>query len=318
MSQSKSHHHLLIIFGYVALVLVLGAILAPALFFAGQSVIQSSPNGMVAKILDDKEFSSYFNRAALIVAIFGLWPLFKSLHITRQEVLGSEKAKSGWGTFLTGFFLAAILLFAMGFGFQQFDAYRFRPDAAWFKIFKPLSSALTVGIIEEFLFRGAIFSVLCRSLGAKAGLWWTTLLFATVHFLQPPDDGALLNANVTWTSGFWVIGQLFRGFGEVDHFLAEFCTLMAVGWALGQVRVSSGGLWGSIGLHAGWVFGLKYFGQLTKNSGSLKRGEWLPWIGSNLKVGLTPLIVVVLTGLIMLWIIHKRRAAQEKSIAISS
>jgi hypothetical protein len=77
----------------------------------------------------------------------------------------------------------------------------------------------------------------------------------------------------------------------VQFLLAEFATLAAVGWVLTKVRMQTGALWAGIGLHGGWVFGLKYFSALTQyqNAG-------LPWIGQNLKIGLAPLAMVVFTG----------------------
>lgn len=311
MSHAKRYSELLYITGYIILVLVTGALLAPPLFFLAQNLITANPDGTLAKILGDKEFTSYFNRAALVGALVGLIPLFKILRIDRREVLGSQSKKEGFKLMWIAFLLAAILLFIMGYAYLQADAYRVRSGTSFSKFTKPLISAFTVSLLEEFLFRGAILTILCRSLGKQAGLWWTTLLFAVVHFMKPPQDGALLNSEVTYASGFWVISQLLRGFGEVEYFIAEFCTLVAVGWALAQTRLSSQGLWVSIGLHAGWVFGLKYFGYLTRSSGALRDGEWLPWIGTNLKIGISPLLVVVLTGFLMLFIIKKVKAAKK-------
>jgi len=77
--------------------------------------------------------------------------------------------------------------------------------------------------------------------------------------------------------------------------LAEFATLFAVGGVLTLARMRTGSLWAGIGLHAGWVFGLKWFSGLM----SYQKG-WLPWIGPNLKVGLVPLLVVILTGWLVL------------------
>jgi len=313
MTSKASHHHVLLLLGYVALVLVIGALLSPVLFFAAQAAIKSSPHGTLASALEGKEFPSYFNRAALLAAIIGLWPLFQSMRMTRLEVLGDEPARKSWRRFLLGFTLAAGLLLVMGGGFFQMGLYKIRPPGNFLAISEPLMSAITVALIEEFLFRGAMLSVLRRSLGNISGAVWLTFIFALVHFLKPPADGALANENVTWMSGFWVVTQLFRGFGEVNQVLAEFCTLLAVGAALAAARIVTGGLWASIGLHAGWVFGLKYFSSLTYPIKAVKREEWLPWIGDNLKVGLVPFVVVLLTGAILVLICRPR----EKTIATS-
>ena len=58
-------------------------------------------------------------------------------------------------------------------------------------------------------------------------------------------------------------------------------------------------LWLSIGLHCGWVFGLKLFSKLTTIPPKLQKGEYLPWVGRDLKEGLVPLLFVALTGLIV-------------------
>ncbi len=308
------HFDLLLISGFVLAVLLVGAVLAPVLFFGAQYFLAHWPDNFVSHELAGKEFPSYFNRAALLAALVGIWPLLKALRMDRSAVFGTEPWRQGKWNLLLGFVLATTFLLAMGFSFMQLGAYRLKPDADWAWLAEPLVSAFTVGFLEEFLFRGAVLGVLCRSLGARSGLWWTTIIFALVHFLKPPADGALAVENVAWYSGFWVVAQLFRGFGEVEHLLEEFLTLMAVGWVLAKVRLSTGGLYGSIGLHAGWVFGLKYFSHIKKNSGALSRGDWIPWIGDNLKIGLVPFAVVLLTGFIMLWL-ARRNGSAEKAIA---
>lgn len=299
-TRSK-HHDLLLILAYVAGVLLFAAIFAPPAFFAAQKIIASSPGGWLDQFLGHRAFPAYFNRVGLVAALLGLWPLFKMLKIKKTEVLGERPSQHWLHLFVTGFLFATVLLLIMGVVFIQLDAYRMKSKPRWLDLLSPITSALAVSFIEEFLFRGAILGILCRSLGKRQGLFWTTFLFAIVHFMKPPEDEAIANASVTWTTGFWVIPQLFRGFGAVEYLLEEFLTLAAVGFVLGWVRLRTGSLWGSIGLHAGWVFGLKYFGGLKNNSRALRNGEWIPWIGENLKVGLAPFAVVLLTGLLMVW-----------------
>ncbi len=136
-----------------------------------------------------------------------------------------------------------------------------------------------------------------------------TFFFAIIHFLKPPDDFTIPVTQVTWSSGFAVIRAIFAHFGNVKFLLAEFFTLFAVGWVLVWARIRTGSLWASVGLHAGWVFGLKYFSALTKGSKALRHGDYLPWIGENLKVGLTPLVVILFTGLVMRLILKDQAPA---------
>jgi len=307
-----THRDLLLITGYVGCVLLFGAVFSPPLFFAAQKWIAASPEGLVAEIIGHRAFPAYFNRVALVGALVGLWPLFRVMRISKPEVIGRYPSQGWYKLFGSGFFLATCLLLLMGVAFIYLGAYKMKTEPRWTDAFSPILSALAVSGLEEFLFRGAILGILCRSLGARSGLFWTTLLFAVVHFLKPPADESIANADVTWTSGFWVISQLFRGFGSVEYFVEEFLTLAAVGFVLGWVRLRTESLWGCIGLHAGWVFGLKYFGGLKNNTKDLRNGEWIPWIGENLKIGLAPLLVVLLTGVLMVfW--HQNRITHLKT-----
>jgi hypothetical protein len=50
----------------------------------------------------------------------------------------------------------------------------------------------------------------------------------------------------------------------------------------------------AIGLHGGWVFGIKFFAGMTRRAKGLE--DTLPWIGKDLKSGLAAVFVVALTG----------------------
>lgn len=330
MPAARTPSTLLVILGYVLGVLLLGAVLAPALWFAARAVIQASPEGVVARILSDREFPGYFNRAALLAAVLGLGPLLKALRMNWGEVMGDVPFSRGWSQFVKGFIVALVLLVIMAYACWESGACRIITEArrqpGWLNPLKPLLSGLAVGVIEEFLFRGAVLGILCRTLGMRAGLWWTTCIFSLLHFMKPPAEGTIQAADVTWTSGFWIITQLFRGFGHWENVIAEFLLLAAVGWSLARVRLASGGLWASIGLHAGWVAGMKYFGQIVFTTHALRSGEFSPWLVKNTCraivspiVGIVPLLTVLLTGLIALWMANRwRKGDAEKGIATTA
>ena len=68
---------------------------------------------------------------------------------------------------------------------------------------------------------------------------------------------------------------------------------------IGIARLRTRSLWLPVGLHAGWIFGLKIFSAHFKATPSLNSGDWLPWIGINIKIGVVPLIMVSLTGVLV-------------------
>ena len=308
---------------FVGGVLIAAALLSPWLFFAAQSFIRGNPGSAVSQLLVESEFPSYFNRAAMLAAFIGLIPLLRSLRLTWRDVTGGLAARQGGPQLGWGFGVALVWIAGMGLVCFASDACRLKPSPEWGSIGMPLVSGFTVALIEEMLFRGAILGILCHSLGPRSGLWWTTGGFALVHFLKPPADGFIAADQVTWTSGFSVIPQLFRGFGEWNHFVGEFALLFAVGWVLAKARQNSGGLWLGVGLHAGWVAGMKYFSQIAIVTPALSKDKFAPWMVRNTCraivspiVGVVPVIAVLLTGLVALWLVRRRTvAASEKGVA---
>ena len=285
---------------YLLAVMLGGALLSVPLFHGGKaahgwlSTSSLHDTGLVKWLLAEIEraqFTRYFNRAVLVCAIVFIWPFMRWVRLERTLLPAWRPFKAGLRQGAVSFVLAAGLLLALGFIFLQLGAYQLRPDPRWWKLGEPITAALGAGIVEEFFFRGLLLGLLLRTMTEKRALLALTLVFALIHFLKPPEGWQIPDAAVTWSSGFLVLQQIAVGFGDVDFLLAEFATLFAVGWVLAQMRVQTGALWASIGLHSGWVFGLKYFSALTTYS-----GHWLPWIGANLKVGLMPLGTVLLTG----------------------
>jgi membrane protease YdiL (CAAX protease family) len=295
---------------YLLAVMLGGALLSVPLFHLGKaahgwlftSLLHDT--GLVKWLLTEIErahFTRYFNRAVLLCALLFIWPFMRCVGLERSLLPAWRPFKRGLKQWATGFVLAAGLLLALGFIFLQAGAYQLRPDPRWWKVGEPLTAALGAGIVEEFFFRGLLLGLLLRTMAKTKALLALTFVFALVHFLKPPEGWQIDDTAVTWSSGFLVLRQIAVGFGDVQFLLAEFATLFAVGWVLAQVRVQTGALWAGIGLHGGWVFGLKYFSALTTYSGS-----WLPWIGANLKIGLLPLITVLLTGWIATRLLRAR------------
>ncbi len=287
---------------YVAAVLVGGALLAPWLVQWGMAAFPESmvgsggAGGWLAEKIHDAPFSRYFSRASQFWAVTLLWPLIRWTGMNRSLFPPLRPVASGVKEYLIGFALAAGLLLALGWGLCEYGAFRLKPEPPWARVGTAFSAALGAGVLEELFFRGAIFGLLVRSLSLRSAVFATTFLFAIVHFLRPPEGWVLPINEVTWSSGFAVLGAIGGGFLDTQFLLAEFATLFAVGWVLCVARVRTGRLWACMGLHGGWVFGLKYFSALTLSSKALRLGEHLPWMGVNLKIGLAPLLVIAFTG----------------------
>ncbi len=316
MNSSPRYRDLLIIAAYVVAVLLSAAALAPVFYAGGKWLLRTSQDHGWDQIkslswfmvpLSKTEFHGYFDRAALLAALVGLWPLTKLLHLKRPEITGTVPLAAGAKQLLISFALATTLLLAMSAVCLWFGACKMSRNPAWLAIGAPLLSGLVVACMEEFLFRGAVLGILRRALSERGGVFWTTMLFAIVHFLKPPDHRVSDGAEIIWSSGFLHLTRLFSGFGRWNDFVGEFLLLVGVGWVLARARLATGGLWASIGLHAGWVAGMKYFNQLTDTTKPLRDGAFTPWMIENHckaivspVVGLVPLIAILVTGFLAL------------------
>lgn len=294
---------------YLFAVMAGGALLATPLFHLGQqtqawladtSLGDSGPGRWLLSEIKRAHFTRYFNRAVLISALLFIWPCLRGLRLQRDRLPSWNFSATALKSFGMGFSLAAGLLLLMGFLFIQCGAYQLRPSPGWWKLGEPITAALGASLVEEFFFRALLLGLLLGSMPRRLAVFWAVFIFAIVHFLKPPEGWQISDDQITWTSGFVVLGQMALGFSDIQFLLAEFATLAAVGWALTQARLRTGALWAGIGLHAGWVFGLKWFSGLTFH---LK--GWLPWIGPNLKVGLVPLAVVLVTCWLLLQLLPR-------------
>ncbi|RYD74864.1 MAG: CPBP family intramembrane metalloprotease, partial [Verrucomicrobiaceae bacterium] len=134
--------------------------------------------------------------------------------------------------------------------------------------------------------------------------FWTTGIFAILHFLKPDDD--LRIAAVGWLSGFELVPHVFHQFTDPMMLLASFTTLFTLGWLLGYATLRTRSLWMAIGLHAGVVFVKMGFSKLTKRDDA-----FLPWVGKKLEDGLVP-VLVLLVALLLVWLWTRYEARRDQ------
>ena len=276
--QSSAFKILVFIVGTV----VLSAAFAPPLYLGGKHVVAEGwlAGGWFDGLngsMDRAKFSRYFNRAALLAALLMLWPTLKWLQAGRtgerekrsmRESLLLEKNPVWWRHLLIGFLVAGGSLLLLGWAYVGLGWYEMEETTK--PLYRILSTAMgtaiAVGLLEEFVFRGALHSVFAKVLQPKGLFIGIAIFFAAVHFLNPPRG--LDVENVSAGSGFWMLGQIFghffAQFGKPSVLLAEFAVLLTIGLIVGYTRMKTGSLWLGIGLHAGWVFGVKTLSPLTE------------------------------------------------------
>lgn len=274
------------ILAYLVAVLILGSFLAPPLYWAGQGLIESGHLVWLKRF----GFQKYFNRAVLISAFVLLWPTVQWLRIRSLGEFRMERDEFWRRHLCQGILLGAGVMLVLGGVYSVFGIYVPKGSGVpWGKIGAALGSACVVSVLEETLFRGGIFGLFRRSLSGRGALWATSALFALVHFIKPNPNVRV--PEVHWLSGFELLPHSFHQFGQPVLFLGGFLTLLVFGWVLGVAVERTGSLWMSIGIHGGLVFVKLSFERIMQN-----KGVCLPWVGSELQVGLIPVILLLGLG----------------------
>lgn len=278
-------------------IVVVGAVLAPILYWSAQSLAAHGVFSFLAKY----DFETFFHRAILIAAAVLLWPLLRVSHVSGMADLELAPNPRWGGDVLAGLLLSVIPLLCCGALLIELHVYSFRHVFAWSRFAKMVGASITVPFIEETFFRGVVLGLLLRSARKYIALFVVSALFAAVHFLKGSEG---TSATITWTSGFNSIAHSFGRFDDPMMLVSAFATLFLIGCILADARVFTHSLWLPIGLHAGWIFGSGTFSLLVR-----RQTVVLPWLGNNLLVGIIPLGVAALTWIMMrIWLKYDRAA----------
>lgn len=293
----------------------------------------NGPIKFIASAAARADFPRFFDRSLMLSALVLLFPLGSWLRLGRRpgsfrdtpwslrlpdNVVISDRGQplrrnpEGWWHFGTGFFLAAGLLLLSGWAMLQAGCFVWKDAAVsargipnkfpmaidWARAVKAaVPGALAVALIEEILFRGVLLGIFLRAMRPGPAIALLSFLFAFVHFLEPPD-GATVPDPEAATAGFVLLGQIFERFADPLSMLSRFSIIAMVGVVLAYARYRTASLWLPIGLHVGWVFGVKMFKAATWQVVGLPEAvQWL--IGRSLLEGLLPLSVVGVTGVLV-------------------
>jgi membrane protease YdiL (CAAX protease family) len=256
---------------YIAVVFIGGALLAPWLYWLAQAFAHSFPR------IAGSPFHRYVHRSLLGLALIGIWPLLKSLGVDSPAEAGLARPAGHWkrlaGGFLFGFVSLAIVAgFALAAGARKLNP-MMSPAALGEKAAAIALTAAVVAVLEEILFRGAVFGALRKVFHWAFALLLSSMIYAIVHFMEP----ARLTGEVTWLSGLELLPRMLAGFTDVQAIFPGFLNLTFAGILLGWAYQRTGDLYFSIGLHAGWIFWLKSYGALTV--GMAGAGAW--WWGTS-------------------------------------
>jgi len=281
---------------------VLGALLAPPLYWLGQACSHLGP----LHFLRDTDFQRYFARSVLISAFLLLPLMVRWIGLERFRDLGLKRNPFWWRDVAAGFLLALVVTAALGLVGVQAGVYTWKSHLPWRLVAAVIPTAVVASVIEEFFFRGAILGLVRQTFPTAPSVLLVSALFSIIHFLRPMDGQVSL---VRWYSGFELLGTSFWRFGDPILVAGGFVTLFVLGLLLAHAAIRTCSLWLPIGLHAGTVLGKMSFNKLTK-----RIAEAPPWFGPELTVGLGSVGTLILLWLLV-WLLFLRRAALPRTVS---
>ncbi len=246
---------------YLIYVFVGAAILAPWVFHGLAAMGVSAP------------FRRVTDRCLLGLALLGLWPLVRALGVRTVAEIGWRKY-SGFGRDIgRGLAIGTALLVAAAASGLWAGAFAWvgRPAGEWVRpVLTALASAAIVAILEETLFRGAIFTALRKGWNDTAALWTSSGIYAIVHFFARPANPQA----VEWHSGFLIRGEMLRGFTDARTVIPGFLSLTLLGLMLALAYRRTGALHLSMGIHAALIFWSKLFAVGADAAPGANRWFW--------------------------------------------
>ena len=215
---------------------------------------------------DAYRFESWVTRSALLFLVLGLIPCIKFFDLNLRSIGHNQSFVKFLKKSAIGFVAGLTILAPVIAILIYLDIRVLANDAQITLTFlcKALAAGIIVALIEETLFRGLFFKLSENWHGGFIAVVISSFFYALLHFIKPVEhiDQALLS----FSSGFEVIINAFKGtaFMSVDDFFALF----AVGVLLALVRLKTQTLAACIGLHASWVFLIKFTKELTDGTNS--------------------------------------------------
>ena len=266
MKCMSTHQSLLI---FLVIVLALTGLLSPWFAIGTDWVVARLPG------VERFPFSGIFNRTFMfsgIVLFFLCRPL---LRIGNLAELGFVSLRRGGGDLLRGWSLAvgslAALLLAMSVA-QVFEPYfRLSLSRSLSRTLSALLSGVFTGSLEEIFFRGILFKGMLQHGRLTRAVVLSNLFYSALHFVKPGEPYFVDGFDPL--AGFRHLIYTFTPFSEPLNILPGMFGLFLLGIVLSYAFLRTGNLYLSIGLHAGWIFGL----QSMRVFGDFRRDD-LGWL----------------------------------------
>lgn len=252
-------------------------------------------------------FSDIFNRLFMVLAITLFFPLRHTLGVRSLSDLGLQRLQRAYRDLFSGFFLTLFSVVAlaavMSLGGIFTFYFRLSLGASLERIATAFLSAVAAGLLEEIFFRGIVFKALLEDWKPSIAFVIASFFYSALHFVKPVEK-IILSGPDAW-AGFRHLGYAFMPFLDPVTLFPGLFGLFLIGIVLAYAFVRTGSIYLSVGLHAGWIFGLK----TIRVYGDYRRQD-LGWLfGSSepkLVTGVAAWIGIAVVGIIVHLITRRR------------
>ena len=206
-----------------------------------------------------------FSRLTMLGVLAGTLWLLRRKDLARREVLGYDLPWPAFARRLLLGLAAGLLLMTAALaplfllGVREWNPAR--TAQLPLLLLKGLGSGLLVALIEETFFRGAMQGALLRQKARGLALFAVPAFYAAVHFLGRASSVPAEEVNAM--SGFTALSGFFSLYAQPLPLLDAFLALYFVGLLLALLRLRTGDIACSIGLHAGFVAVIAVFRKVS-------------------------------------------------------
>lgn len=239
-------------------------------------------------------------KLTLILLLFGSIPIRRYLQLSWQD-LGFAECKRFFRQISFGMLVAFATLLPVLLGLYLLGIRVWDSTHPWTlshlggKLIIALLMALLIGIGEELLFRGLLLTSLRRKLPLITSIIVSSLYFAALHFLKPQIH--LPESEYSLSNGLLLLHSAYTNWLN-PQIVPAFLALAIIGLFLGTLRSQYPQTLGlCIGCHAGWVWQIKIFKDLSNLN---PQSEYLSWV-SHYDGVVGPLTSVWLLAVLIPW-----------------
>lgn len=206
------------------------------------------------------------SRVVMLVTFLLFYQYRNKLGIASIKSLGFSSKRNWWFLLFLGLVLAmfsvAVIMFIMVATSVRFLVPDLKTAPVIWDFISYLLSGFIVALIEETFFRGFVLQSLRRDTSLALTLIVTNFFYAIIHFFRPEvfSEIKVLNIESSLLGLRFFIMPLVTNWQQI---WPDFLGLFLIGLVLSFAYLRTGSLALSIGLHAGWIVGMKMLSLTT-------------------------------------------------------